>query len=352
MSEVYEMLWDCQFCGTTKLLGKTHRFCPNCGAPQDPKARYFPSDEERIAVKDHVFTGVDKVCPSCNTLNSANSEFCQNCGAPIKEAAGVALVQGDEQAEGLAFESSGSRDVVKERFDAEMMRVGVTKNKNGASNWKWIAAIGGICGLVMVVAFVAFFWKQEKTVVAAGHTWAREIRVDQYVSFTEQSWWNMPPPGDEVFRGLCVQRERSQRQVPDGETCSNQRVDNGDGTFRTERQCQTNYRSEPVYDDWCTFTGKRWQYERSVTTQGDSVSDTPQWGALTLDCNGQRRVGCEREANRVETYNVIYNGEEDIKYTCAFPQNQWEAIKIESVWTVQVRVLDQDSADCESLKQK
>jgi len=55
------MLWDCEFCGTKKLLGKTHRFCPNCGAQQDPKARYFPSDEEKVAVKDHVYVGVDKI---------------------------------------------------------------------------------------------------------------------------------------------------------------------------------------------------------------------------------------------------------------------------------------------------
>jgi hypothetical protein len=27
----YEMFWDCGFCGTTRLLGKTHRHCPGCG---------------------------------------------------------------------------------------------------------------------------------------------------------------------------------------------------------------------------------------------------------------------------------------------------------------------------------
>ena len=29
---VYEMLWDCAFCGTQKLLGLQHRHCPSCGA--------------------------------------------------------------------------------------------------------------------------------------------------------------------------------------------------------------------------------------------------------------------------------------------------------------------------------
>ena len=43
----YEMFWDCEYCGSSKLLGITHRHCPNCGAPQDPEKRYFPPDEEK-----------------------------------------------------------------------------------------------------------------------------------------------------------------------------------------------------------------------------------------------------------------------------------------------------------------
>lgn len=353
MSEVYEMQWDCQFCGTTKLLGKTHRFCPNCGAPQDPKSRYYPSDEEKVAVKDHVFVGADKACPSCNTLNSANSEFCQNCGAPLAEAAAVSTLGAQTQAAGQAFTTSGSRDVTKEKFDAEMARVGVTKNKNDAgTNWKVIGIVGGVIALVVVAALVAFFWKKEATVVASAHSWTREIRVDSYTSFTEQSWWDVQPAGDDVYRGPCVSKQRSTRSVPDGQTCSNVRVDQGDGTFRQEQQCQTKYRDEPVYDDWCTFTGNRWEYERSVTTSGTSVKETPYWGDLSLNCDNQRVLGCERESGRVESYKVDFKGDKDAKYTCDFPQAQWETIKLESVWTVQVRVVDANAADCGSLKPK
>ena len=53
----FEMLWDCKFCGQKKLLGLTHRFCAGCGAPQDPAARYFPADHEKVAVKDSPFVG-------------------------------------------------------------------------------------------------------------------------------------------------------------------------------------------------------------------------------------------------------------------------------------------------------
>jgi hypothetical protein len=43
MTKTYEMLWDCGYCATRALLGKSHRFCPSCGAPQDPIERYQAS---------------------------------------------------------------------------------------------------------------------------------------------------------------------------------------------------------------------------------------------------------------------------------------------------------------------
>ena len=58
----YEMLWDCPCCSTPKLLGITHRHCPNCGAPQDATKRYFPPAGEEVAVENHPFQGKDKVC--------------------------------------------------------------------------------------------------------------------------------------------------------------------------------------------------------------------------------------------------------------------------------------------------
>ena len=124
-SNVYEMLWDCQYCGTKKNLGLTHRFCPNCGAPQNPDSRYFPSDDEKVAVHNHRYVGVDVTCPACSELNSGASEFCSQCGAPLTEAAEARRLQEEWRKEGQRFVSSGSRDVVKEKFDAEMERIGV-----------------------------------------------------------------------------------------------------------------------------------------------------------------------------------------------------------------------------------
>ena len=49
----YEMLWDCEYCGTDKLLGVSQKFCPNCGSAQNAEKRYFPKDDEKVAVADH-----------------------------------------------------------------------------------------------------------------------------------------------------------------------------------------------------------------------------------------------------------------------------------------------------------
>src|SRR5687768_8288081 len=111
---VYEMLWDCKFCGTKKLLGKTHRFCPNCGGQQDPSCRYFPADAEKVAVQDHVYVGADKICPACQSVSAASAEFCGNCGSPLDKAASAQTLGERKAGEGKTFEA----DNLKERQQA------------------------------------------------------------------------------------------------------------------------------------------------------------------------------------------------------------------------------------------
>src|SRR5688572_6267321 len=92
MSEpVYEMVWDCRYCGAQKLLGLTHRHCPNCGAAQDPTARYFPADDEKVAVENHVYVGADMQCRYCDAASSTRAHNCGRCGAALGEGAPVQL---------------------------------------------------------------------------------------------------------------------------------------------------------------------------------------------------------------------------------------------------------------------
>ena len=344
----YEMQWDCQFCGTKKLLGKTHRFCTNCGAPQNPASRYYPSDEEKIAVEDNIFVGVDVTCPACNQLNSADSEFCQNCGSPLKGGVAAMTLSAQTAGEEGIFESSGSRDVTQEKFDSEMERVGVKKKNEGGGIPKWLP----IAAVIAIVACIGIIWfvtrTVETTVNVTGHEWVRTTTIQEYSSFTESSWWNVPVAGDRVVRGICTSRQRDTRQVPDGETCRTVRSDRGDGTFSESQQCTTNYRSEPIYDDWCSYSGFRWEEGRELTLDG-GLNDTPDWGNPNLNCANSAQVGCERVSSQVEVYDLLLKGT-DGEYRCPLTAEAWKNAKIEQAFTLKVNALNKSIAQCDTLK--
>ncbi len=349
MSEdkVYEMLWDCKYCGTEKLLGKTHRFCPNCGAAQDDEARYFPSDAEKVAVEDHVYHGADLICSSCDTLNSANADYCQQCGTSLSGAISAKLI-GDDQVvrDGQAFQGTEALSVAERRWDEKLETAGMqpdaqtSKKPNIA-----LFAILGVIGLVIIGALIAIFWKQDATGYVTGHSWEREIRIEELASRAESAWCDAMP-GD-AYSVTRRTEQRGSRQIPDGEECSTRRIDNGDGTFSERRECQTRYRSEPVYDDRCYFTVDRWGYERSARAEGDSINDTPYWPETNIARTGNC-LGCEREGQRIADYLVYFQADGD-QYTCNLDQQQWASMAVESTWTFQVGVIS-NQPDCDSLE--
>ncbi len=329
----YEMQWDCQFCGTPKLLGKTHRFCPNCGAPQDPDARYFPKEEDKVAVEDHVFVGKDVICPACGGLNSADAHNCGNCGSPL-EAGERARTATDGFTAGAV--PVGERDVAQEQFEREMSAAGITTNaaekKRRGSN-----LIGGLVMIGVLLVCGGGFWLFSQTqavvVTAAEHTWEREIRIEQFQAVRDEAWRDQVPSA--AYRVSCNERERDTRRVQTGEECRTERRDNGDGTFTERQVCEPTYRNEPIMDDWCSYTIDRWAYERSVTTDGRGVSPAPEWGRVNLACTGER-LNCEREAGREERYTVTFRGDGE-RHTCTFPLSEWQNITPDSRWTLEVR---------------
>lgn len=343
--KVYEMLWDCKYCGTKKLLGKTHRFCPNCGAAQDDEARYFPSDDEKVAVEDHVYHGADVICGNCDTLNSAKAEFCQQCGSPLSNAAKAQLVSDDQViAAGQSFAAAGSSNVAQKRFEQKLDAAGITGEKKSSNLLKY--GIIGVIALVAIAIFAALFWKQETSAYVAGHAWEREIRIEQFSPRSESAWCDAMPA--DAYSITQRREQRGTRQIPDGEECTTRRVDNGDGTFSERQECRTRYRSEPVYDQRCYFTVDRWGYERSVTAEGSSLAESPYWPDSNLSRTGNC-IGCEREDNnRLEEYRVVLR-EGDKEYTCNLSQEEWANMPIESVWKFQIGVIS-GQPDCDSLQ--
>ena len=347
-NKVYEMLWDCKYCGTTKLLGKTHRFCPNCGASQDSDSRYFPSDAEKVAVQDHKYYGVDKTCAACSALNGALAEFCAQCGSPLSEAVLARRLDEQTRAEHETFESSGSRDLAKERFDAEMRRIGVQPapdSKRGLPTW---AMIGLVALVVIIVGGVlaALLWKREEAFYVTGHTWERAIEIEQYRPRYESAWCDSMPL--DAYGISSEQRQRGSRQVPDGEDCRVVRSDQGDGTFVERTECTPRYRDEPIYDDYCTYSVNRWGYERAVRAQGSSLDDPLVWPQTDIRRTGTC-LGCEREGRRLETFSVTLRAGDDKTYTCAVPFDRWQTMPVESTWKMDVGVIT-GQPDCRSLE--
>jgi hypothetical protein len=337
---VYEMMWDCKFCGTKKLLGKTHRFCPNCGGQQDPSWRYFPADSEKVAVKDHVFVGADRVCPACQSLSAASAEFCGNCGSPLDKAAAAQSVGARKTSEGQTFETEN----LKERQQAAQMPQAQTapRPKSGGINKLWV--ILGVIAVVIIggIVYVATSTKTA-TVAVSGFRWEREIRVESLQAIPGKTNCDSVPVG-----AYSIDRNYEQigsHSEPDGQTCERKQVDQGDGTFREEQECTTKYKDVPDYGYMCTYVVNTWTYARSLTSEGDkSVAVSwPKENLSTGNC-----LGCEREASRGETYFLQFTNDGKT-FECAVPADQWNQTRIEQAFSIEIGTVLKD-ARCGSLK--
>lgn len=342
----YEMLWDCSRCDTPKLLGLSHRNCPNCGSPQDPTKRYFPKDEDKVAVEDHPFVGADKACKGCDAPNAATAQFCVCCGASLEGAGPVVkrAVQSD-QAGGFK-EDSAKAATAEQRADrmakhAEKLDPEPPK-KSGAGLLAGGLAGGGLLVLVMIVICAGIglmMWKKDAAVAVSGHTWSREIAVEAFRAVDDSAWREAVPA--DARSVSCVQAQRSTNKVPDGQDCHNERHDNGDGTFSEKQNCTPKFRDEPVYDQKCTYTQDRWVQARTAKAGAAALTPEPTWPATNLAAG-------EREGARTETYTVTFT-EDTRTLSCDVPQAQWAHLTDGSRWKAPVGVLS-SSIDCSALQ--
>jgi hypothetical protein len=349
----YQMFWDCPFCGAQKLLGVTHRHCPNCGASQDPDYRYFPEPGEEVALHNHRYVGVDLICPACEGLNSAAANFCGTCGADLSEAKQASIRETQHEATGYHADKG---DPIKERFQADMQTAtslapvlwfGFPRNR---------VIIGAIAMfLVLVIGGGAFllFYKQEETVIVTEHRWERVIVIEEFgPQAGSADCVAMPNDAYSVTR----RTETRTRQVPDGQTCreecSNQRVDNGDGSFRTERVCrdvcETKYRTESYQVEVCSFTVDRWQHDRDEESHG--VGLDPEWPAYTLAAAGNNRGhGEERVGERQESYILKLRRTDGDMAECKFNDiRDWDKYVDGQELTIKFNLLG--DPDCDSIE--
>jgi len=272
----FEMLWDCDHCDARGLLGKSQRYCANCGAPQNPDKRYFPKPGEERRVDGHLYEGADRTCPACSTPQSARAKNCTHCGSVLDGAAEIRGV-----AEVPAAAPAAARPRRRRRI--------------------WPFVLG-----VLVIFGFGTWWRcirtQEAEVAVSQHSWKRTIAIEEFNERQEEAWRNEVP----VQAGfpICHERQRSTRQVEDGEDCHMERRDKKDGTFEQVKKCKPRYRSEPVMDSWCRFTARRWKPVSEAKASGQGLS--PAWPTDLPPGDVPASLGARRQGTRTETLTLEF----------------------------------------------
>ncbi|MCC7209732.1 MAG: zinc ribbon domain-containing protein [Anaerolineae bacterium] len=343
----YQMLWDCRFCGTKKLLGVEHRHCPNCGAAQDPQWRYFPSDEDKkeVADPDYVYAGVDRICPFCGQPNSRNANFCKECGGDLSGAQDAAVRAAIEK--GSAADTGVAADVVLEKHQAEMARI-QGKTGQSAAMPKWLP-IALILTLVVCVGLVAaFLFLRNSTydvqVQVSDVSWERVVAIGQVTTLTGSGWRDSVPPG--AYNQSCSPRQR-EYQVPEQYECGTTRIDRGDGTFIEQPRYCTRMRTESRTDSWCSYSYDQIMHVRDARAGGGP--DQPlQWPNLSL---GFRETEMNREQKLIvrftglgdkanQTYEYVVPNEEE---------STWRQFRPGQTYSVKFNRLEQAQWDSLSL---
>lgn len=317
----YEMLWDCGYCGTEKLLGVSQRYCPGCGSAQDPDARYFPEDEDKVTVAEHAFMGADKKCSACDTPNAAASKHCINCGNSMDGESNVQLAHEKtiEEPPAPAPKPKKSSTVVK--------------------------IILGTVILLGVLLCVGASCTQDAAIEVQSHSWEQKISVQEYARVTEKAWKEKVPLKAESVS--CREKKRSTKKVEDGKDCTTVKKDKGDGSFVQKEECTTRYKEVPVMDQYCTYKIEKWKEIRPLVSSGNDQKPYPPTG--TVETCTITRLGCQRKGSKSETYTVhLQDVEESTKiYVCDFSQEIWTKYQVGDQYDAQVRLLG--SLDCSSL---
>ncbi len=300
--KTYEMNWDCGGCGTKGLLGKTHRHCPVCGMPQDPDKRYFPPDDQKVAVEDHPFVGADKRCRACDAPVVATAAFCGVCGCPTD----------------AAREAKRRDDVVTQDGAVVAAVNDAPAAPSGSSKTWWV--LGAIAAVIVVVGVLAS-WSSEATATLTARTWSRTIGVQTYQLVEEAAWRDELPVG--AYSKGCTQKERTTKDVPDGETCTTTKKDQGDGTFTERQECKPKFKKEPVMDAWCRYDAPKWVQTSEETAKGDADA-SPTWPSVAV--TGCAALGCTREGARTEAYVLQVTGPDGKAQTCEVGEDVWSGL--------------------------
>jgi len=335
---VFQMLWDCRFCGTKKLLAVDMRHCPNCGAAQDPQWRYFPSEADKKAISDpnYTYAGVDKICPFCGQPNSAAAKFCKDCGGDLTNAKAAALH--DNLVTGIGEDAPGVvEDVALKNAQRQQAAIKAANKPRGLSRTQiillGIAAV--VIGIGAVIGFLALS-KHAASFNVSNLSWQRTINIEQYEALPGSNWQDSVPIG--AYNRTCYAKDRPHEETYT-ESCGVQRVDNGDGSYSEREKTCTRSRTVYVPDTYCNYTVNSWVSIAPMQMSG-GPSDPLVWPNFVSAQN--TIIGAQRESSRNQILNVMF-ADTKTKRTYTFnpkDENQWRSFQPGQQYDIQVNGLD------------
>ncbi len=316
----YQMLWDCPACGTQKLLGIDHRFCPACGSPQDANKRYFPPEGEEVEAEGHVYVGSDWTCAFCETPNSNKAENCPSCGAS-KDGSRPPQTVIDKK-----FEEESAAKIQSE--EKEKKKFSVLK----------ILLIAGLVGILVLVLLIKFLTKEENLTIDH-HSWSTNVVVEELNVFNDSTWCDemhrKVHPGFYSKLLFKKAKQKGTNRVADGEICKDKKVDRGDGTFKKERVCETKYKDVPIMDEYCTFTNAGWMVKHQLRNEADDMN--PFFAEYEIQKKGNC-IGCERIGKKEEFYFLNMQHDEKMK-SCLVDKAKWEQFADQSKVKVKIGLI-------------
>jgi hypothetical protein len=209
-----------------------------------------------------------------------------------------------------------------------------------------LIAVGVAC-LLFTLIVVASFWRRGAELTVSGHTWTREIAIEQYQDVDKSDWCSNIPASVEVKSR--TREIKDHEKVKSGEKCKTRKVDQGDGTFKEKQDCSPTYTDKPIYADKCTYWVHEWRKERSAKAEGTSREPPPAWPTVQLARSGSC-LGCEREGSRSEEYTVLLRGSKSSEtYKCNFDEARWRKFTVGNVFKAEVGVIG-GVLHCDSLK--
>lgn len=326
----YEMLWNCESCGTKGLFAQSQKHCPLCGAAQNPEKRYFPEEGQEVEVQGHQYVGADWHCPYCQSPNGAAAQFCGACGG----------------------HRDGSKEVKEVLDPAANVKepepqapAGPPASSGGGG---WIKIIVVLLVIVLGVLMARFLWKSDETFKVTALNWSREIDIEQYTAVEEAKWCKELPSGAHSIRR--TQEEKGKKKVPDGETCKEVKIDKRDGTFTKKRECTPKYKEIPEMADKCHYRINTWKVVRTDKAQGSKGTE-PKWPAPRVSVVSSffaNTIGNERLGNRREGFSAQLQSSKGESLSCSIKPEVWSDLKVGDVLTVKVR--GTGGAVCDEIK--